>query len=65
MIGSVHVFSDLYIDKENNKLFLEDIIEYLTETKANLTHEDHDLEVKSAILSSIYECSIHLIFVGV
>ena len=49
MIGSVHVFSDLYIDKENNKQFLEDIIEYLTETKANLTHEDHDLEVKSVI----------------
>ncbi len=45
VLGSVHLFSDLYIDKEANKQFLEQIIEYLTETKAAVVLDDHDLEV--------------------
>lgn len=45
VLGSVHLFSDLYIDKEANKQFLEQIIEYLTETKAAVVLDDHDLEI--------------------
>jgi len=45
VIGSVHIFSDLFVDKEDNKRWFEDLIEYLTDTKASVTDADRDVEV--------------------
>lgn len=47
VVGSVHVFSDLYVDKEGNKEWLEDLVEYLTDSKAALPDTDRDIEVSS------------------
>jgi len=41
----VHVFSDQYIDKEANKNWFESLIDYLTDTKANILETDRDIEV--------------------
>lgn len=51
VIGSVHIFSDQYLDKEDNKRWLEDLVEYLTDTKAIILDFDRDLEV-----SQNYDC---------
>jgi hypothetical protein len=45
VIGSVHIFSDNDIDKEDNKRWLEDLVEYLTDTKATILDFDRDLDV--------------------
>nr|CAH0104626.1 unnamed protein product [Daphnia galeata] len=45
VIGSVHIFSDNYIDKEDNKRWLEDLVEYLTDTKATILDFDRDLDI--------------------
>lgn len=45
VLGSVYLFSDLYIDKEKNQAFFEEIIEYLTDNKAKVILDDVDVEV--------------------
>lgn len=45
MIGSVSIFSDTYIDKENNKVWLENIVEYLTNINTAILEEEQDIEV--------------------
>lgn len=45
VIGSVHIFSDNYLDKEDNKRWLEDLVEYLTDTKATILDFDRDVDV--------------------
>lgn len=52
VIGSVHIFSDIYIDKEENKKWFEDLIDYLTDVKAVLDL-DRDIEVQLSS-SAIY-----------
>jgi len=46
VIGSVHVFSDLYAEKEGNKNWLEDLIDYLTDVKSSIPNIDRELEVE-------------------
>jgi len=45
VIGSVSIFSDTYIDKENNKVWLENIVEYLTNINTAILEEEQDIEV--------------------
>ena len=49
VIGSVSIFSDTYIDKENNKGWLENIIEYLTNTNTSILEEEQDIEVTPSV----------------
>ena len=44
VIGSVHVFSDQYIEKEANKKWFENLIDYLTDIKV-IVETDRDIEI--------------------
>lgn len=49
VVGSVQIFSDLYVEKEDNKRWFEDLIEYLTDMKASIADVDRDIEVSQLL----------------
>ncbi|KAK4029248.1 hypothetical protein OUZ56_022254 [Daphnia magna] len=60
VIGSVHIFSDSYIDKEDNKRWLEDLVDYLTDSKAIIADLDRDLDIAEyATVPNVMQLSQH------